>query len=154
MTTRKLGRFSLLAFSLALLCGGALTQQGMTAPKSESKESYDSLQSCAKACADCQRACDTCVTHCAQLLSQGKKEYLSVLMTCQDCATVCAAAAQIAARGGPLAGLICESCAKACDDCAKACDKYSDDKQMKACADECRKCEKACRSMVKQVANK
>ena len=110
------------------------------------------MQKCAKVCSDCQRACDSCATHCAHMLHEGKKEHLATLMNCQDCASVCSAAAQIVARGGPQSVLICECCAKACNQCGKACDKFPDDKHMKACADECRKCEKACRDMVAHMS--
>jgi hypothetical protein len=50
-------------------------------------------EECAKACNDCQRACDMCAAHCAKLISEGKKEHLTTLQTCQDCATHCSAAA-------------------------------------------------------------
>jgi hypothetical protein len=93
-----------------------------------------------------------CATHCAHRLHEGRKEHLTTLMTCQDCATVCSAAAQIVARGGPHSGPICECCAKVCDLCGTACEKFPDDEHMKACADECRKCEKACKAMDKHMA--
>ncbi len=88
------------------------------------------------------------------MLHEGKKEHLTTLATCRDCATVCSAAAQIVARGGPFAGLICESCAKACGQCATACEAFPDDEHMKSCAEECRKCEKACKAMIEHMASK
>src|ERR1700733_5428311 len=69
-------------------------------------------ETCAKACNDCQRMCDSCVTHCADLAAEGNmKGHLTTLKECQDCATCCTAAAQIVARGGPHSVLICECCA-------------------------------------------
>jgi len=112
----------------------------------------EAMQACAKACSDCQRACDMCATHCANQLAGGHKEHVTTLATCRDCADFCAAAAQIVSRGGPFAGLICDSCAEACARCGKECAKFPDDKHMKMCADECRACEKACREMVKHAA--
>jgi len=106
------------------------------------------LQSCAKACGDCQRQCDACSTHCAHQLHAGKAEHAKTLFACQDCADVCAAAAQIVARGGPFSATICKACADACAQCAKECDAFPDDEHMKRCADECRTCEKACREML------
>ena len=108
----------------------------------------DAFQKCAEACSDCQRECSSCATHCASMLAGGMKDHQRTLKTCQDCADFCVAAAQIVARGGPFASLICESCAEACQRCGEACEKFSDDKRMQACADECKKCEKACREMV------
>jgi hypothetical protein len=88
------------------------------------------------------------------MTSQGKSEHLKTLQTCQDCATFCAAAAQIVARHGPFAELICGSCADACAQCGKACEQFPHDEHMKQCADECRKCEKACREMVQHTGGK
>ena len=109
---------------------------------------------CAKACNECQRVCDACTTHCARLTAEGKKEHLTTLAECQDCATCCTAAARIVARGGPHAALMCDCCARSCDQCAKACEKFPDDKHMKMCAEECRKCEAACKTMVRQFASR
>jgi hypothetical protein len=86
------------------------------------------------------------------MVGEGKKQHLTTLMYCQDCANVCATAAQIVARGGPLATLICDPCAEACARCGKECEKFPADQHMKRCAEECRKCEKACRDMVKHMA--
>jgi hypothetical protein len=83
------------------------------------------------------------------MLSEGKKDHLNTLMTCRDCAIVCAAASQIVSGQGPFSEIICQSCATACAECAKACEKFPDDARMKACAEECRRCEKACREMLK-----
>lgn len=138
--------------ALAALQGTGFAQQkGKGDDGGHHGEHYEMLQACAKACADCQRACDACATHCARHLADGHKEHLATLMSCRDCATFCSAAAEIVSRGGPFAGLICESCTKACEECAKACEKFPDDKHMKACAEECRKCEKSCRAMVKHA---
>jgi hypothetical protein len=106
------------------------------------------MMECAKACDDCARNCEACGSHCAKLIADGKKEHLHTLRTCQDCATHCSAAANITARHGPFADLICTACAEACKRCGEACTKHSDDEMMKKCADECHKCEKACRDMV------
>ena len=106
---------------------------------------------CAAACGACQRSCDSCATHCASLLAEGEKDHLESLQTCQDCASLCATAAQIVSRGGPFTDLVCTACAEACDRCANACEKKPDDEHMKRCAEECRKCEKECREMLKHV---
>jgi len=114
---------------------------------------HAAYEACAKACSDCQRVCDMCTAHCTTMVADGKKEHLVSLKECQDCATICSAASQIVARGGPHSMLICDICMKACDQCAKACEKFPDDKHMKACAEECRKCQKACEVMVKHSAS-
>lgn len=107
------------------------------------------LQACATVCSDCQRVCDLCVTHCANLLAAGNKQHLSCLMHCRDCATCCAACSQVCASGGPLSAVMADCCAKCCDHCAKACEAFPDDKHCKACAEECRKCQKACQAVAR-----
>jgi hypothetical protein len=143
------------ALALGTLGLMAFAQEGQSQEKKvDHMEHHAMMQACAKACSDCQRACDSCATHCAHLLTEGKTEHLKSLANCQDCATVCAAAAQIVSRSGPHSALICESCAKSCEQCAKACEAFPADKHMKACAEECRKCEKACKAMVKHLPSR
>ena len=153
MNTRKIGGISLVALVLGIVGVVSFCQQGQTQEKVHHTEHNLMMQECAKVCSDCQRACDTCATHCAHMLHEGRKAHLTTLMTCQDCATVCSSAAQIVARGGPHSVLICECCAKVCDLCGTACEKFPDDEHMKACAEECRKCEKACKAMDKHMAS-
>jgi len=153
MRTAKFVSLSLVALAIFGLM--AFAQQGQTQEKAVNPMKHAAImQECAKACSDCQRACDLCASHCAKMLQEGKKEHLATLATCRDCATVCAAAAQIVARGGPFAALICEACVKACDQCATACEAFPDDEHMKACAEECRRCEKACQEMLKHISSK
>ena len=153
MKTLKFASIGFAVFAIFGLMAFAL--QGQTQEKKVDHMEHSAvMQECAKACSDCQRTCDMCATHCAHMLHEGKKEHLTTLATCRDCATVCSAAAQIVARGGPFAGLICESCVKACDKCATACEAFPDDEHMKACAEECRKCEKACKAMIEHMASK
>lgn len=154
MNSRNVGSMGLVSIALGTLLAItplANTQEKKHATHADHKES---MLACAKACSDCQRACHSCSTHCSQLVAQGHKEHLETMMKCQDCATVCAAAAEIVARGGPFALLICDACSKACEQCAVACEKFPDDKQMKACAEECRRCEKACKEMLKHMSTK
>jgi len=105
---------------------------------------------CAKACDDCARMCETCSSHCARLLTEGKKEHQITFQLCQDCAAVCDAAGRITAKDGPMSQLICAACADACKRCGDECEKHADDPMMKHCALECRKCEKVCREMIKK----
>jgi hypothetical protein len=152
MKIRKFSGIIVAASALAFVGLVAFAQRGQTQePRAGHKEHNEMMQACAKACSDCQRACDTCATHCTHLLHEGKKEHLATLMSCQDCATVCSAAAQIVARGGPFSAIICSACAETCSECGKACEKFPEDNHMKTCAEECRKCETACRAMVKHI---
>jgi hypothetical protein len=145
-----LGRreFTSLGISAAALGGYQAVARG--AEEEEHHGLSDAHEECAEACNDCQVKCDACATHCAEQLAAGHKEYLTTLNTCRDCADFCSTAAQIVARSGPFAGLICKGCADACQRCGKECDKF-DHKMMQDCAKECFLCEKACREMLKHV---
>lgn len=134
-----------LAVALALTAAGG-TADGQDKTKPDAHHAMH--DKCAAACGQCALACDSCGAHCAKMLADGKKEHLNTLQTCQDCASVCAAAACIVGRHGPFSDTICKSCAEACNRCGKECDKFKDDPQMKKCADECKKCEQACREML------
>jgi hypothetical protein len=106
---------------------------------------------CAKACDDCARYCDLCAAHCARLVADGKKEHLTTLQLCLDCAALCRAGSSITAKDGPMTDLITSACAEACKRCGDACEKHADDPIMKRCAEECRACEKVCREMHTQT---
>jgi len=155
MQNRMFGGIGLAAMALAVVGIVSFAQPGQTQEKkADHLEQHAIMKSCAKACSDCQRACDACTAHCTHMLHEGKKEHLTTLTTCQDCATVCSAAAQIVARGGPFSSTICTACAEACSACAKECEKFPADKHMKTCAEECRACETACKAMVKHISTK
>lgn len=151
---REFGVASLSALAIAALHGSVTADDKKGGADDKQHGEHDGmLEACAKACADCQRACDMCSTHCAHMLRDGHKEHITTLETCRDCADFCATAAQIVARGGPFAALICQGCAEACARCATACEKFADDKHMQMCAKECRKCEKSCKEMVRHAGH-
>jgi Domain of Unknown Function (DUF326) len=142
---RVLGASILVIMALAAYSFG-LVEQG-------SHNHSGSTEACAKACADCLLACESCSDHCARLVASGKKDHLTTLQTCADCAELCGAAAKIVSRNGPLMMTVCEACARACDICGAACEKKPDDKHMQECAKACRDCAKACRQMIQQVGH-
>jgi hypothetical protein len=142
-----LGGLGLIAAGFFVLVGNFLTADDQ---KTDGKHAAH-FDQCAKACADCMRECESCANHCAHLMAAGKQDHLRSLGSCADCAEVCAAAAKIVARHGPLANTICESCAKACDTCAAACEKHPNDDHMKQCAKACRDCAQACQDMLKHL---
>jgi len=107
------------------------------------------LDKCAKACAGCSLACESCFSHCAKLVGAGKKEHIPTMRLCLDCGELCATGARLSARHGALAATACEACAKGCDACAAECEKAPADDHMTACAKTCRACAVACREMIK-----
>jgi hypothetical protein len=117
--------------------------------KNGDKAVAGSHEQCAKACSKCMRECESCASYCAHHVSEGHKEHLKTLGTCADCAEICASAAKIVSRHGPMAVTICQCCAKACEECGQACEKFSADEQMSRCAKACRDCAAACNDMIK-----
>ena len=71
----------------ALILAGAASADKDTGKKKTMKSSAH--DACAKACFHCERLCESCATHCAHLLAQGKKEHTRTLATCRDCAKAC-----------------------------------------------------------------
>ena len=146
---------AVLALILFVLSAGMAQTTAGKPPQASAPGPHDqhrsAMEACAKACSDCQRACDSCGTHCARLVASGKTDHFKSLQTCRDCATFCAAAAQMVAREGPFVDLMCKACAEACDRCGKECEQVPADAHMKQCAEECRKCAKACRDMLQHM---
>ena len=134
----------LMAASLALF---VVAPAGQSA--SAQSEHSDHYSKCAKVCSDCQLKCDSCFTHCLLMLVDGKKDHLKSAQFCVDCADCCKICAGICARGGPLARVVLDCCAKCCDECTTSCEKVSSDKHMADCAKACRECSKECRDMLR-----
>lgn len=110
------------------------------------------MSECAKICANCQLACDSCFKHCISLAGEGKKDHAECAQYCADCAECCKACATLCGRQSPLSPQMLDCCAKCCDACAASCEKFPDDKHMAQCAKTCRDCAKSCRDMGKMVA--
>ncbi len=154
MRSMNLGGIGVVTLLLAIGVLAAVVQIGRAQSVAGQASHHETLHACAQACSECQRQCDACATHCGRLIAEGKHDHLTTLMTCQDCATICVAAAQVVSRGGPFSELICQACADACARCGRQCDKFADDEPMRACAAACRKCEAACREMAKELVLK
>jgi hypothetical protein len=103
---------------------------------------------CAKACKECTQSCKECNAHCAGMVKSGMKEHTKSLQLSADCADICALAAKLCDRKGPLAPSICEACEKACDVCRTECHKYPTMKPMAACDRACDACAKVCKEMM------
>ena len=84
-------------FGMAGISAAALVaweSSGLAQTKAEHADHHHDVDKCAVACGACQRSCDSCSTHCADLAASGKKEHLESLKTCQDCAAICATASK------------------------------------------------------------
>ena len=102
---------------------------------------------CIEACVACLVACEMCSDACLDEGDVGMMK--SCIRLDRDCADACIAAVRAMSRGGPLAEVLCRSCAEACDACATECEKHAGMvDHCKLCAEACRACAKACRRMV------
>jgi hypothetical protein len=137
--------------SFALL-GAMFVLAGITSSSIQAAEApAGTYDKCAKACADCQLACDTCFQHCTELTAGGAKEHVRTLQLCFACGEFCSLSAKLAAARSPLSRQACEACAKACDECGAACGKFPEHKIMADCAKSCESCAKACREMIEHL---
>lgn len=141
-------KLSLVIAALALFT--AAVGANATAPASDSPHASHMLK-CATVCSECQVQCDSCSSHCAMLVTEGKKEHAKCMSMCVDCAECCKMCASLCARQSALSAYACECCVKSCNDCAAACEKFPDDKTMLACAKSCRNCVKECEAMAKMT---
>jgi hypothetical protein len=112
------------------------------------KPGTDMYAHCAKVCADCAAECTTCAKHCSGMIAAGMKEHEKTKRLSEDTRDLCATAAKICARRGPMTAAICQACITACKECGAACGKYPSMKPMKDCAQACDACIKACQDML------
>jgi hypothetical protein len=106
------------------------------------------FEACARVCSKCADVCSSCFAHCAMLLTDGKKEHASSLHSCNDCATVCRATAELCSRHSNMSHDLCAACEKVCKRCAIECEKFPNDQHMVECAKICRECAAACTKMI------
>lgn len=101
---------------------------------------------CIALCLECIIACEMCSDAC---LDEDDTQMLArCIRLDRDCAELCAAAARILSRGGPLALDVCRACADACEACAAECERHaSHHDHCRICAEACRRCAEACRRM-------
>lgn len=101
---------------------------------------------CLAACLECVVACEMCSDAC--LDEDAVQSLARCIRLDRDCAEVCATAARVMARGGPLAMDVCRTCAEACEACAAECERHAaHHDHCRICAEACRRCAEECRRM-------
>ena len=109
---------------------------------------HQQFQSCIDACQSCAIACDHCAASCLQ--ETDVKKMARCIALDIDCAEICRLAAAYMARGSPLAGEVCETCALVCEACGEECAKFEME-HCRECAEACRRCAEECRRMAAQA---
>src|SRR5262249_20542730 len=99
------------------------------------------VHACMDALARCHTTCLSMVmTHCFELGGGHKRpQHLRLML---DCATVCAATADLLAHKSQFHNRVCALCADICEVCAEDCEHLG---QMEECVESCRRCLELCR---------
>ena len=106
----------------------------------------DEMQKCIQLCRDCHAMCIQTIAHCLKL--GGRHAAPDHIRLFEDCAQMCATAADYMVRESPFHNQVCRLCSDLCKQCAKDCEQIAGDDQMvKQCIDMCRKCAGSCERM-------
>lgn len=151
----KMNRRNLLGGLATLTTGaalGGLVHADEPKRPQAADQASDHQEACAKACSACANTCAACSAHCAELLADGKPEHAVSMKLCNDCETVCRAAAELCSRKSQFSDEFCKLCEEICNACADRCEQFSNDDHMKKCAAACRDCAAACQQMAAAAA--
>lgn len=120
-------------------------------PLPDIRQMDNALQECIGHCSGCHNLCVNTISHCLDLGGKhAAREHIQLL---QDCADICATAANFMLRGSAYHRQICGVCAEICQRCAEDCEQLGPtDEVMQHCALLCRRCADACREMAKAAA--
>lgn len=108
------------------------------------------MTQCIEACSRCHGVCVATMQHCLKL--GGKHAAAEHIRDMQDCAQICATAADFMLRGSAAHAYVCAACAEACDRCEESCREVNDSPEMQRCIDACRACGTLCHRMAGMVA--
>lgn len=96
---------------------------------------------CVNHCVNCQASCLSMTTYCLQVgQHHAAMRHVRLL---QDCAQICALAADFLLRGSEPGVDVCRICSEITDRCADACDAFADP-AVRQCAATCRRCSTSC----------
>ncbi len=121
------------------------------APMPDIRQLDNKLQECIGHCSGCHNLCVNTIAHCLDL--GGKHAAREHILLLQDCADICATAADFMLRGSTFHRQTCGVCAEICQRCAEDLERLGPkDEVMKLCAQLCRRCAEACREMSRAAA--
>jgi hypothetical protein len=97
-----------------------------------------------KAVAECEAACEQCITLC---LAEGGA--MSCCNQCRDCADLCRLTFAFDSRHSVHFKDICKICLTVCEACRVECEKHQEmNEHCSVCAIACKACADACREMI------
>lgn len=104
------------------------------------------MHKCIQLCRDCHAMCIQTIAHCLKL--GGHHAAPDHIRLFEDCAQMCATAADYMVRESPFHSQVCRLCSDLCKQCAKDCEQVAGDDQMvKQCIDMCQTCAGSCERM-------
>ena len=128
---------------VAIVGGGAEARAGASSHHAGDGSLRSGLRHCAK-------ECESCLSHCTQLLVEGKKEHALTLRSCNDCGDMCILAGKLVVRDGAFADVdVRRLLPRPVMVAGPECGKFPNDEHMSLCAQACKDCATACRAMVK-----
>jgi hypothetical protein len=111
----------------------------------------DEMKKCIQLCRDCHAMCTQTILHCLKL--GGRHAAPDHIRLMEDCAQMCATAADYMLRESPFHDRICRLCSDLCKQCGKDCEQVAaEDQMVKECIEMCRKCAGSCERMASTVA--
>jgi hypothetical protein len=124
---------------------------GTEAHPSPGHHTDDEMTKCIQLCRECHAMCTQTISHCLKL--GGRHAAPDHIRLMEDCAQMCATAADYMLRESPFHDRICRLCSDLCKQCGKDCEEVAGDDQMvKQCLEMCRKCAGSCDRMASTVA--
>ena len=107
------------------------------------QEAIAILIECAHECRHCAQACQD---------EKNAAELEACIRLDQDCADICALAADLMRRHSRFHLRLCQLCAEACDACAEECARHAHMDHCRECEEACRRCAESCRSIAGAMA--
>lgn len=136
------------------LADGAKKPAGPTAAPARASAA-DPRAELLAALADCLKAGEACIGHCARELAAGDKDMARCNVTTQAMVALCQALTRLAALDVPAAKKVAAVCAEVCKECELACAEHKAHfahgmhLECQACMNACIACGKACQAFAR-----
>ena len=141
------------AFAGTTAVAGQATPKPAAKPAGQAPAGGALFTSVQKTSADCVRAGEACVAHCAKELANGNTQMGKCNLSVHDMLAVCSAMLALSSAESPLTKRLASVCADACKACSQACFEHQEHwahgmhLACKACAESCVACEQACSAL-------
>jgi Cys-rich four helix bundle protein (predicted Tat secretion target) len=132
---------------------GQATTKPAAKPAGQAPAAAGPFAAVQKTAAECVRAGEGCVAHCAKELAKGNAQMGKCNLSAHDMLAICEAMLSLASAESPFARRIAAACADACKACSQACFEHQEHwahgmhMACKACYESCLACEQACRAL-------